>query len=289
MLFADTGEKEILGMKRCMILMAVLLLGLCACGKAKSAEAVKADELIQSIGQVSLESETSIKLARTYYDSLTEKQQNEVESYSTLISAETEWDRLSAEKAAEEQARQEAERNAQLYAKAVEYDELNMIDEAYELYAQLPEGYEDVQARMEAITPYVGICGTWICDVQLAKAKNGKEWRPLYSELTIRIDKRTDAVIVFTYDAKTTTVDSKHMLFNRIDMWAAMTHDKGWFWNCTVQLDGSRVFEEQETLGSTGMGSLREQFTFQDGNKMIMTARINKFNIDVSFPYTKKK
>ncbi len=186
-----------------------------------------------------------------------------------------------------EQPQQEVIENAKIYSKAVVYDELNEIDKAYELYALLPEGYEDVQERMEAIAPYVGICGTWECDVQLAKAKNGKEWRPLFSKLIISIDKRTNDSFVFKYKGDVTTIDGNHMLFNKIDMWVALSHDEGWFWNCTVQEDGSRVFDERETLGSTSMGSLREQFTFLEEDKMEMTARINKFNIEVVFTYTK--
>lgn len=282
-------------MKKFAVIVLCFMMVLCACSGKKSAEAIKADELIQSIGSVDVEGESVIKAARIYYDTLTEAQKNEVESYPTLLEAERKLDQILAEKAAEEQARkeaeeqarQEAEKNAQIYAKAVEYDEQNMIDKAYEQYALLPDDYEDVQARMEVIAPYVGICGAWVCDVQLAKAKNGKEWRPLFSQLTISIDKRTSNTIVFKYEGRVTTVDRNHMLFNKIDMWAALSHDKGWFYNCTVQKDGSRVFDESEALGSTEMGSLREQFTFLNVDKMEMSARIKKHNIDVTFPYTK--
>lgn len=281
--------------KLIIIVLAVIMLLPFGCGK--SSEAAKADELILSIGTVNLQSKDKIQSARVYYDLLTDKQKNEVENYPILEKAESDLAAIVAEeeakKEAEEQARLEAERqeaeNKRIYSLAIECDNQNDIDKAYEYYSQLPESYQDVKERMDAIAPYVGICGKWICDAQLVKAKNGlKDWRPLFSELKISIDSRINNHFGFKYEGRVTTIDNKHMLFNRIDMWAAMSHDKGWFYNCTVQSDGTRVFDKQGALGSTDMGTMYEQFKFISQDKMEMNVSISKSNIDVTFPYTKQ-
>lgn len=280
-----------------LILALISILMLLSVGCGKSTEATKADELILSIGNVDLQSKDIIQSARLYYDLLTDKQKSEVENYSILEKAESDLAILIAEdeatKQAEEEARLEAERqeaeNERIYSLAVECDEQNQIDKAYDYYLQLPESYKDVKQRMDILAPYVGICGTWVCDVQLAKAKNSREWRPLFSTLTITLDSSVDnKTFVFKYEGKVTTIDSKHILFNKVDMWAAMGHDKGWFYNCTVQTDGSRMFEKQGAMGSTDMGTLYEQFTFLSQDKMQMNVSISKSNIEVSFPYTKQ-
>lgn len=93
-------------MKKVFAILMVLCMciGLCACGKSK--EAKKADELILSIGTVSIESETLIKTAQTYYDTLTEKQKAEVENYALLVQAQENYSkiatRIEAESAIEE-------------------------------------------------------------------------------------------------------------------------------------------------------------------------------------------
>lgn len=69
-----------------MTLVGLLVVLLDACGK--SSEVIKAEELINAIGEVSLDSETSIKTVQEYYDALTEKQREQVENYSILVSAQ---------------------------------------------------------------------------------------------------------------------------------------------------------------------------------------------------------
>ena len=64
-----------------------ICLGLFACGEQKSAEANKADELIQAIGEVTADSEAAILAAQNYYDSLTQSQKEEVEYYDILVFA----------------------------------------------------------------------------------------------------------------------------------------------------------------------------------------------------------
>lgn len=73
-------------MKRIILLFLALCLcvGLSAC---KSSEAKKVDELILSIGEVSLDSKNAIQDAQSYYDTLTEEQKAEVENYPVLQSA----------------------------------------------------------------------------------------------------------------------------------------------------------------------------------------------------------
>ncbi|MBR3195645.1 MAG: hypothetical protein IKF50_03005 [Clostridia bacterium] len=253
------------------VLLVVLLLMMTACGK--SSEAKKADELILAIGEVDLESKDAVQAARIYYDMLTDKQKNQVENYSILEQAEADLGQL--------------EEYEEIYARAQDYDKQNEIDKAYEYYSQLPESFKDTKAKKDALAPYVGICGTWICDVQLAKAQNGAEWRPLYSTVKISIDSRSGNSVTFKYEGTTTTIDSKHILFNKFDMWGAKGHDEGMFWNCTVLADGSRAFDEQLTMGGTNLGQMYEQFTFSSDGKMTESIRIDKHNLYVSFPYTK--
>ena len=63
----------------------IICLSLSACGKS---EAVKqTEELINAIGEVSLESEDAIKKAETAYDALSEKDKEKVENSSTLADA----------------------------------------------------------------------------------------------------------------------------------------------------------------------------------------------------------
>ena len=69
-----------------------LCFSLCACGK--SAEAKKADELILAIGEVTADSENSILAAQTYYDTLSDKQKEEVENYQILIQAQEEYSKI---------------------------------------------------------------------------------------------------------------------------------------------------------------------------------------------------
>ena len=83
------------------ILALCLCVGLCACGGdteptevEKSIEAQKADELILAIGDVSIDSEPAILAAQTYYQSLTDSQQAEVENISTLENAVEKLDEL---------------------------------------------------------------------------------------------------------------------------------------------------------------------------------------------------
>jgi len=70
----------------CVLLVLVMMLGLVGCGK--SDDVVALEELIDSIGEVTLESEGKIIEARAMYIELDDKQKEKVENYSVLEEAE---------------------------------------------------------------------------------------------------------------------------------------------------------------------------------------------------------
>lgn len=90
----------------------------------KSDEATKVDELIMSIGTVTLDSEPAIETAEIHYQALTEKQKEEVENSVVLVQARRDFDKLCEEEQArlkaEEEARIKAEEEARLKAEAEE-------------------------------------------------------------------------------------------------------------------------------------------------------------------------
>ena len=69
-----------------LVLCAVMLLSLCACGKSKAVKSV--EKSIASIGEVTLDSEAQITDARKAYDALSKEEKEGVENYSTLKEAE---------------------------------------------------------------------------------------------------------------------------------------------------------------------------------------------------------
>lgn len=69
-----------------LVLCAVMLLTLCACGKSKEAQNV--DNLILAIGEVSIDSAEKIAVAEEAYDALSDKDKSKVENYSILNDAE---------------------------------------------------------------------------------------------------------------------------------------------------------------------------------------------------------
>ena len=69
-----------------LVLCAVMLLSLCACGKSKVVKSV--EKSIASIGEVTLDSEAQITDARKAYDALSKEEKEGVENYSTLKEAE---------------------------------------------------------------------------------------------------------------------------------------------------------------------------------------------------------
>ena len=69
-----------------LVLCAVMLLSLCACGQSKAVKSV--EKSITSIGEVALDSEAQITDARKAYDALSKEEKEGIENYSTLKEAE---------------------------------------------------------------------------------------------------------------------------------------------------------------------------------------------------------
>lgn len=179
-----------------------------------------------------------------------------------------------------------------IYNLAVKCDDLNVIDDAYAYYCQLPDDYKDVKEKKAFLEPYVGICGTWVCDGQLFKSTNGVEYRPLFSEGEISVDDRSDQGFSFVFKGKTTTIDSNHICFNRFDMWQAMGHDTEWLLasDLTVEQDGTKAYKRSLVMGSSS-GILYTQYSFAEEGILIMTVQFknnaDQIVVDVAFPYTK--
>ena len=68
-----------------LMLCAVVLLSLCACGKSKEAQNV--DDLILAIGEVSIDSAEKIAVAEEAYNALSDKDKSKVENFSVLNDA----------------------------------------------------------------------------------------------------------------------------------------------------------------------------------------------------------
>ena len=75
-----------------LLLVACMMLSLCACGKSK--EATTADELILAIGEVTLDAESRVTAAQVFYDTLTAEQKTEVENLALLENATQTLNRL---------------------------------------------------------------------------------------------------------------------------------------------------------------------------------------------------
>ena len=85
-------------MKRRILIGLLALLMLMGCGAKKDESVVAAENLIRSIGDVTLEKEPLVKYAETYYNTLSEKQKRSVTNYEDLVSARI---KIAEEKAAQ--------------------------------------------------------------------------------------------------------------------------------------------------------------------------------------------
>lgn len=143
-----------------------LCIGICACGgkndSSKCAEAQKADELILSIGIVTLDKEASILAAKAFYDTLTNEQKAQVENAAFLEAAVSALDSLKTD-----------ESYKQIYNEAVELEENAAFQSASEKYATLPVEYKDVALRHSVTTLLAQLSGTWTCDNRYAKSNKG--------------------------------------------------------------------------------------------------------------------
>jgi len=153
-------------------LVLCLCVGLCACGgnsapkePIKSVEAQKADELILSIGEVSMENESAVLAAKAYYDTLTDEQKTQVENVVVLESAVKDLDAL-----------KKAEEYKEIYDKALEYENNLLIEDAFAEYHKLPSDYKDVARKLEVLEMYSGLAGTWKCDNPYQVNSIGQTW-----------------------------------------------------------------------------------------------------------------
>ena len=94
-----------------LLLVLVMLVSLVGCGKSKDVVAV--EELISSIGSITIDSEETITSAQESYDLLNDKQKEQVENYSVLEEA-----RISLQKIKDEIAEKEAEEAKKAEAQA---------------------------------------------------------------------------------------------------------------------------------------------------------------------------
>lgn len=100
------------------ILVIALCIPLCACGKSEAVKA--AEEAINSIGAVSLDSESAILNAEKLYNLLTDAEKAEVSNRLTLVDAREAYDKLLAE--------QVEQQKKVIYEKAKEaYEKINAV------------------------------------------------------------------------------------------------------------------------------------------------------------------
>ena len=78
-----------------LILVLMLCLVLCACGKSEAV--IQAETLISVVGEVTLDSESAIAAAESAYHALSEKEQAQVENYATLTEARSTFDTMLVE------------------------------------------------------------------------------------------------------------------------------------------------------------------------------------------------
>lgn len=75
-----------------LVLVLIMCLTLCACGKSQSVKDV--EEAIKAIGEVSLESNDAILKAERLYDNLTDSEKSKVDNKAMLVEARFSYDRF---------------------------------------------------------------------------------------------------------------------------------------------------------------------------------------------------
>ena len=262
-----------------------LCVGLCACGgnseptePAKSAEAQKADELILAIGEVSMDNESVILAAKAYYDTLTDEQKAQVENVAVLETAVADLDVL----------KKEGEYKA-AYDKAVEYETNLQIDEAYAEYEKLPTDYEDVAQRMSAISPLVGVAGTWLCDNYTAVSNKGTELGAMFKTINISISSFEDGRVGLSTEA--VWADSQYTNSSIVAGYADLLFvlDSGGAWGEPTQDENGNWILGDSSSGKTGFGTLTITYSITAEGKLIVEySRKNNNDITtVAFTYSK--
>ena len=89
-------------MKRTLVLLltALLVFSLCACGKSEKASAV--EEQITALGKITLDSDSAITNAENAWNSLTQEDKSQVENYEALKEARSTYDHLVLQNAADQ-------------------------------------------------------------------------------------------------------------------------------------------------------------------------------------------
>lgn len=252
-----------LSMKRIVSLIAILAVcvSFCACGTSK--EAQKADELILSIGEVTLDSEPSILAAKIYYDTLTDKQKSQVENYSILESAIIVVDSLKKE----EELRKIEEEYAQIYESAKDFEAKNLIDEACAEYDKLPSDYKDVAQRKEVLTPLVGVAGTWICDNLLSTSNRGTQLRAIYESINLKVEITDSGNPSISFDSKMTYVGPTNDIVNGDKMMLYALGNGYLYGKREYRSDGSYILGESG-IYTTGYGGLDFYFSITKDGKL---------------------
>ena len=145
-------------MKKIVLILFITIISFClltACGQDKQSEKVKTvEQLIDSIGDVSLDSETVIKFVDSFYNTLSEQEKEEVANIATLNAAKETLSELKTEKEeADEKAKQlEAEEKEAAAKRAKEAEEKKEADRiAAEEAARKAE--EERKAMEDSIPP----------------------------------------------------------------------------------------------------------------------------------------
>lgn len=265
-------------MKRVFFLLVILAmcLSLCACGT--SVEAQKADELILAIGEVTLDSEGSILAAKAYYETLTDVQKTKVNNYSILESAIISLDALKNE-----------QKYSQIYQTALEHEADLRIDEAYAEYQKLPPDYKDVEQRMHAIAPLVGVAGTWVCDEFTAVSNKGTKLGAMFKIINISISSIDGGLVSLscTADWADSQYTNSSIVAGHADL--LFTLDDIGVWGVPEQSSNGNWVLGETSAGKTGFGTLYINYSITEEGKLVVEyRRSNKGDTTtVAFTYSK--
>lgn len=245
------------GIKKCFALLisACLCINVCACDN-KCVEAEKADELILAIGEVTLDSESTILAAKMYYDTLTDAQKAKVENYSILESALVAVDSLKKEK-----------EYAQIYESAKGFEAKNLIDEAFAEYEKLPLDYEDVAQRKDVLGPLVGVAGTWTCDDMFSISNRGTKLRAILESVKLEIVISDDGTPKISYDGTMTYVGYTDNIVNGNAQMLYSLGGGNLFRGLKHESDESYILGESGVF-MTGYGGLDIYFSVTKGGKL---------------------
>ena len=145
------------------ILSICTMLLLSSCGKSEAAQAV--DDMISAIGNVTMESDASIKKAEQAYNNLTDKEKKSVERYETLINARNQYNQ-----AVEDYKKQCEEKIESAYVKISEFD----MKGAYEIALALPDEYSEDKDKIMSKVDSMCYENTFLCKVENVVSKMPK-------------------------------------------------------------------------------------------------------------------